>query len=197
MVGEVDQRIAQGRELPVEHGHDARLGRVEDHVVEPVVAMHDAALALGGHVLRQPFHQAVGGFDGLGFGGLVLARPAGHLALQVGAGAAVVGQADGRGVHAVQRRHHAVHLVVVRAALGGRHAGQGRVPEDAAFHMVHHVKHRADDAGVFAQGMGFRHRHLGLGQRADDAELAVHRMGRGQQVAQRLAAQARSGGRRR
>ena len=40
-IGEVGHRIAERRQLPVEHRLHARLGRVEDHVVEPVVAVHD------------------------------------------------------------------------------------------------------------------------------------------------------------
>ena len=42
MIGEVGQRMAKRRDLPVEHGKHARLGRVEDDVVEAEVAMHEA-----------------------------------------------------------------------------------------------------------------------------------------------------------
>ena len=53
VVGEVGQRMAERRQLPVEHGEDARLGRVEDQVVEPEVAVHDPTVSSsGGNVLR-------------------------------------------------------------------------------------------------------------------------------------------------
>src|SRR6185312_5197825 len=44
MVREIRERVAQRRELPVEHGDDAGLGGVEDEVVEAVVAVDDARL---------------------------------------------------------------------------------------------------------------------------------------------------------
>ena len=149
VVGEVRQRVAERRQLPVEHREDARLGGVEDHVVEPVVAVHDARLArrAARGTARQPVDQRVGGLDALGLRGAVLARPARHLAPDAVARLAVVGQADGGRVDAVQRRDHAVHLVVVRGALGRRHAGQRRVPQDAAVDAVHHVEGAAITAG--------------------------------------------------
>jgi hypothetical protein len=51
--------MAQGRQFPVEHGQDARLGRVENHVVEPEVAMHDGRVFAGRNVVRQPGDQLV------------------------------------------------------------------------------------------------------------------------------------------
>src|SRR5450755_358822 len=39
VVAEVGQRMAERRELPVEHGDDSRLLRIEDEVVEAVVAV--------------------------------------------------------------------------------------------------------------------------------------------------------------
>jgi hypothetical protein len=44
VVAEVGQRMAQRRQLPVEHGGDARLAGVEDQVVEAKVAVHDRHL---------------------------------------------------------------------------------------------------------------------------------------------------------
>ena len=68
VVGEVRQRVAERRQLPVEHREDARLGGVEDHVVEPVVAVHDARLALG-RVGAAASRSGVGGLDALGLRG--------------------------------------------------------------------------------------------------------------------------------
>ena len=41
VVGEIGERIAQRRQLPVEHGSDRRRRRRDDDVVEAVVAMHE------------------------------------------------------------------------------------------------------------------------------------------------------------
>ncbi len=87
----------------------------------------------------------------------------------------------------MQRGDHAVHLVVVGGAFACIHARQLGIPENAAVDTVHHVEGRADHRWVLAQRMSVRHRHLGGGQRLDDAELALHRMRRRQQRAGRLA----------
>ena len=123
MVREVGQRVTEGRKLPVEHRQDARLGGVEDDVVDAVVAVHDGGFIAVRDVRGQPLDQPLHRVDRFGSGGAVLARPAVDLARQVVAGAAVVGQAHGRLVDRMQRSDHAVQLVVQHATLGRRHAG--------------------------------------------------------------------------
>ena len=59
VIGEVGQRMAERRQLPVEHRQDARLGRVEDHVVDAKVAMDDRGLVARGDMGGQPFDQPV------------------------------------------------------------------------------------------------------------------------------------------
>ncbi len=50
MIGEIRQRIAERGQFPIEHGGDARRVRRDDHIVEPVVAVHDAGrAAAAGH----------------------------------------------------------------------------------------------------------------------------------------------------
>ena len=109
--------MAQRGQLPVEHRQDARLGRMEDHIVQAVVAVHDAGLVLRRDVLRQPFDQLLHRLDLLGLRGAVLLGPAADLALQIVARLAVVAQADRVVVDLVQRGDHAVHLVVDGGAL--------------------------------------------------------------------------------
>ena len=58
----------------------------------------------------------------------------------------------------LQRRDHAVHLVVDGAALGWRHARQGLLPEHPAVDPLHDVEGGADDALVLAQRMHARDR---------------------------------------
>jgi hypothetical protein len=125
VVAEVGQRMAQRRQLPVQHGDGARLGGVEHHVVQAVVAVHDGHLALvaraagmcaGSHSTSLSI--GIGWIMGpCGDGGHVLLAPAADLALEVVARLAVAGQAALGELHRVQRRDHAVHLVVDLAAL--------------------------------------------------------------------------------
>jgi hypothetical protein len=47
VVAEVGQRMPECGQFPVQHGDDARLGRVKHQVVQTVVAMHDADHVFG------------------------------------------------------------------------------------------------------------------------------------------------------
>ena len=53
-VREIGQRMPERREFPVEDGENSRLGRMEDHVVEAKVAVHDRRLVVRGNVGGQP-----------------------------------------------------------------------------------------------------------------------------------------------
>ena len=189
VVAEVGDRVAERRQLPVQHRQHPRLGRMEDQVVEPVVAMHHRDLRVvargRGQVRRQPVDQPVHLGNRLGDRGLVLTAPARDLALEVAARAAVVAQADRQRIDPVQRGDHPVHLVVDRAALGRRHARQRLVPQHPALDMLHQVEGAADHRLVLAQQQHARHRHLGGGQRAHHPVLALDRVRRGQQLRRR------------
>ena len=127
VVAEIGQRVAEGGQLPIQHGNDARLGGVEHQVVEPVVAVHDAHHVFGaGHgrnMLRQPGHQRIHLWNWLGDRGHILPAPAADLALKIVACFAIAGQPVFRKFDLVQRRDHAVHLGVDGLPLGRAHAG--------------------------------------------------------------------------
>ena len=148
VVAEVGQGVADGRQLPIQHRHQPGLGGVEDQVVEPVVAMHDAGLAAvagtGGQVAWQPGHQAVHLGDGLGDRGRVLLAPAADLTLEIVAGTAKIGQTDRTNVHVVQACQHPVHLVVEGPSFCRRQARQRLLPEHPALDKVHQVEGAAD-----------------------------------------------------
>src|SRR5690606_33378517 len=95
LISDVGERMAKCRQLPVEHGGDARLVLHEDHVVEAVVAMdqRDAAVVLDLLFLK-PGDQLVHVVDDMGFGRAVLAGPARELAGKVAAGLAEVAESD-------------------------------------------------------------------------------------------------------
>ena len=186
MVAEIGQRVAQGREFPVEYGQHARRLGVEHEVVEPVVPVHDGdQLLVARHdrdVLRQPLDQPVHLGDGLGDRGDVLLAPAADLAFEVVAGLAEVGQPNRGEIDAVKGGQHPVHFEVDGSALWRRHARQGLVPQHAAFHVLHHVEGAADHGFIFAQHVHQRHGHCGAVEAAHDLEFALDGMCRGQQA---------------
>ncbi len=143
------------------------------------------------HVPRQPFDQPLHGFDAAArrvF--LVLLREARDLAAQVAGRLAVVGRGRPPRADAVQRRERIAERERVGTTLGDRHVGERRVPEDAALDVVHDVEPRPDHGVVGAEQVGARHGHVGvLAERTDDAELAIHGVRGGQQLARRLAPQ--------
>jgi hypothetical protein len=89
----------------------------------------------------------------------------------------------------MQPRQRGIHGVIDRCALGGLGIGHVRLPDDAAFDVIHDIERRAGDAEIIAvnERRGDREA-LGM-QRADDAELAVDRVRGRQQLARRLSPQ--------
>ncbi len=151
VIREIRERIAERRQFPVEHREHARRVRVEDQVVEPIVAVHDrharVAPGFGAQMLRQPIDQPAHRIDRLGFRREILLAPARDLAREIVARLAVIGEPDRLRIDRMQRGDHAVHFVVVAAALGGRHAGQRRIPQHAAVDERHHVEEMLRAAG--------------------------------------------------
>jgi hypothetical protein len=90
----------------------------------------------------------------------------------------------------VDARQHVVHRIEDFAAIGRRDAGHLGIGQDAAGQELHDVERGADHKSVLAQGVGFRHRHIGMiRQSLDDAIFAIHLVRRGQELARRLLAQ--------
>jgi hypothetical protein len=123
---------------------------VIDQVVDAVVAVDDARLALGRQMARQPFDEPVHCRLLLGLRGLVLAAPAPDLARQIVPRAAELGESHRDVIDGMQRGDDGVHRLKHRPALGGGEPRQARIPEDAAVEKLHDVKGAADDRVVFA-----------------------------------------------
>ena len=189
VIADVGQRMAEGRQLPVEHRDDARLGGVEHDVLEPVVAMRDGRGVFGGHAAGSSSIRRLHRRDLRGLGAAVLFGPAVDLAGEVVARPAVVGEPDRRVVDPVQPRQHRVQLVVDRRPLGRLDSGQPRVAENAAGEEIHHVEGGADHALVEAQGAHLRHREAAVAQRLHHPVFAVDLVGAGEQLSGRLLAQ--------
>src|SRR5262249_5530948 len=83
VVGEISARIAQCRELPIEHGKKLRLAWIKDRRLGAGVATYSCRARLRRNVLRQPGDQIVHRSYLLGLRCLVLARPTRDLTLNV------------------------------------------------------------------------------------------------------------------
>ena len=86
----------------------------------------------------------------------------------------------------MQPRQRGVHGVIDRRALGGLGTGHVRLPDDAAFDVIHDIERRAGDAGIVAVDERRGDREALGTERADDAEFALDRVRGRQQLARRL-----------
>ena len=160
---------------------------MHDHVVEAVVGVDDGGLVVFRGGARQPLDQPLHLFQVDRLGRLVLLGPARDLALHVVAFAA----------EALKAYRAIVRVVKIGEGLARRHmdrmafrrgvVGQGLVPKDAALDHVHDVEDGADHLFVRTQTVRLRYGKAGGIEGRDDAELAVDGVGRGQQLARRLA----------
>jgi hypothetical protein len=189
MIGEIGERISERRELPVEHGKDSwRIGG-DDRVVEPEIAVHQPHRPGRRQVARQPFDETLHVRDVVGLRSSILLRPALDLARHIVLTAPEISKPDRGGVEAMQAGDGRVRRVVDGRALGRIGGRQMRLPEHAAVDKAHDKERGADDFRIVAIGDRLRHREVLPVESGDDAEFAVHRMRRRQELARRLAAQ--------
>ena len=186
-VAQVRQRVTDRRQLPVQYRDHRRLGGMNQHVAQSVVAVGDARrLIVGGQVLEQPARQHVHLRHVLGPRGLPLPGPQRHLALHVALWPAEPVKARRAPVDAVQRGKHACQVLVDGGAVLRREAAQGGVSKDSPRNVVHDEKRCADDGFVPTQQPHARYRHIAVGQRRHDAVFALHLVRPGQELARRL-----------
>src|SRR5262249_28142406 len=186
VVGEISKRIAQCRELPIEHGKNLRLAWMKDHVIEAEVPMYYCRASLRRNILRQPGDQIVHRSYLLGLRCLVLARPTRDLTLDVVSRFSESLKPNDAEIDGVQQRNDAIQLAPDREALRFGHAGKRLVPEHPACDVVHYVKRSADNRIVLAQHIWPRHWKAGCVQRMQDYEFSVDGVRRRQQLSGRL-----------
>jgi hypothetical protein len=185
----VRERIAQRAELPVEHRGDGAV-RLEQAVVEPVVAVDDRGPTLLGHPSGEGIVDLVDDVQVSGLRALPLAVPAPQLALDVPLAAAQFAEADGVGVDGVDARQHLGELATgVAPLVDAQVLGRRAIADDEAVHEAHDVERRAVDVLVGAQADNRRYGDVGGCQGRDDAVFPAHVVGGGQHVAQRRSAQ--------
>ena len=151
--------------------------------------MNDTRAFLFRRRLRQPVDQLVHRRDRAGLGRAILFGPAADLALEIVTRLAVFAEASGDMVDRVEMGQCRIRRVIDRGAIRLVEIGQERIPEDPAFHEIHHIEFRADDLAVHAQALHGRGREARRPQLAHHLELTVHGVGRGQELARRLAPQ--------
>ena len=186
-ISEVPERVAQRRELPVQHGQDPGGGGVDDRVPDPEVSVDERGRVVGRHVGGQPVDEPLHRRDGLRLGGAVLPHPAVELPGVVVARPPEVGEAGRPPVHLVQAREYPDGVVPERPPVAGREAGQRQLRQDPSRHVSHQVEGSADHVRVLAEHHGLGDRHAGSAERRDHAELPLDGVSRGQELAGRLA----------
>jgi len=185
---EIRQWVADGGELPIQHGADlaARSGH---EIVEPEVAMHDGGARLFGDRAGQPRDQPLHRRDLRRLCGPVLPDPAVDLPGEEVARSAEVGEPQCRVIEAVQPRQRADGVLIDGTPFTGLQVRQRAVPGDAALDQFHHVEGRADHARVAAERQRPRHGEASRMQRRDEPIFAIDRVGGRQQRSERLAPQ--------
>ncbi len=181
--------MADRRKFPVQHRDNARLRRMKNQVAEPEIAMDDRARVGDGVVRRQPFDQLVHRRDRSDIRRDILTCPAADLTVDVILRPPVTFETGAPPVHAMQRGHHAVHVVIHRRAVRVRKPRQRAVSEHASRYVIHQVESRSDHVGIHAEQPHSRHRNAGVRERRLHAVFPVDRVGRRQQLAGWLLAQ--------
>jgi len=179
-IGEVGHGIAERRQLPVQHRLHPRLGGMEDHVVEAVVAMDDRNALLLRNGFRQPLRQLFEFGNVLRLGRAVLLGPAIDLPRKIIAGFAEIAETDRLRIISMQLGER---LDLAGEDFPPRFAGlarQRRIPEHPALFHRHDVEGGADHAVVGAQRVSLRDRKTLLAQCGDHLEFAIDRVRRGQ-----------------
>ena len=175
--GQVHERVADGRHLPVQNPHDAGdvLG-VQHQIVEPEIVVDQAVP----HVLRlvglEPLHHRGEIGHVRGAGPPVPGRPALDLAAHVALTAVEIGEPGGVDVHRVQV-HQRVDRRLGQSPRGDAiHAQFPRqvLAQDRAAHPLHHVELGADDRQVVAEPHHPRDERVHGPQRRLHSVLAAH-----------------------
>ncbi len=103
--------------------------------------------------------------------------PATDLAFEIIAGTAVVAQANGIHINIVQCRQDPVHLIVNCCSIRHLAIRKHGIPEYPSILVAHDVEHAADEIAIRAQVIRPGNRHVGIGQRLDDAKFAINSVG--------------------
>ena len=114
LVGEVGEGVSERRQLPVEHGEEARRIGVENHVVDPPVAVHQRdSTVVDGDIPAEPVDEPLHVVDRCGFARAILLGPALQLPGEVAAGLSVVGKSGRSHVDGVEPDDNSISYKIV------------------------------------------------------------------------------------
>jgi hypothetical protein len=182
---QVRQRIAERGHLPVQDRVDPVVG-ADQHVVEPVVAVHDGRCGGVGERAPQGRVQFVDPGQLAVPGRLQLLAPAAQLAVEEALRTPEVRESHLGGIHRVQldqRVHQPEHRVA--GALRAERDELLRGAVRRALHELHDVEGRSQHRLVLTQQYRARHRDRRRVQRADHPVLALHVVCGGQYMPER------------
>jgi hypothetical protein len=159
---------------------------VEDHVVEPVIAMDERRRALLGDALGESLVDAFDEWDLAGLRSLPLLAPSTQLAGDVILFLAELAEPDLVGHLGVDPDQGVDDPLADRPAAGlVEGLGVRAQPQDRARDELHHVEGSAVDGLVGAVAGDRCDRDRRRGERRDDAMLAAHVVGRAERLAER------------
>ena len=190
-VGEIGQRVADRRQLPVQDAHDPGRGLAgEYHVAQAQVAVQKR----GRTGLRHRPGQLVAELCELRGQGAVGVgddpRQTGELALEEAVGAAEVLEAACAPVDGVQRPERIdERLADAAPLLGVVETGRQRRGADLALQVLHDVEGHVHRLALARDAEHRGHRHVRARERLEDARLAQHVVGARRERARRRAAQ--------
>ncbi|KPX78164.1 Unknown protein sequence [Pseudomonas amygdali pv. mellea] len=192
-IAQVHQRITERGQFPVQHADDVhRVIRIEDHIVEAVVVMHDAGGGrVGGHFVCQPRLDLLPCRSVRGSRFFITLRPARNLPLHVTLGFAQITQAARLVINAVQVHQFVDEALAQVFSLSciQRQFGRQIRAQDDPLDALHHVKLRADHRLIRAVQVRLRAIGEGIPELIENAVFTTHVMCRSRLVSERWAPQ--------
>ena len=161
-VGEIRERVADGRKLPVEHGGDAGLMPRIEHVMGAIVTVHHRGFVSRRQVRLEPGDQPIHIGVFLDARADILLGPARQLPCDIALRAAEFPKPDGSVINPMQPREHRDELQAQRATLFARRIEQPCIGHDSALDVLHDVERLSEDALILAEQIHFRHGNAAL-----------------------------------
>ena len=140
--------------------------------------MYEARLPFSRLMRRQPVNQAIHRGNWRGLTRAILPRPTHDLTFEITTMAPEVIETQRVDVEAMNCGDCGIERFENRASLESAQFRQLRRPEHSPWHEIHDVEHGAGDLHVKAKSMNMRHGNVCVRERAQNAKLAINRVGR-------------------
>ncbi len=166
-VAEIEQRVAQRRKLPVEHGaHAPRAVGREHHVADAVVVVHDGRTGFRGHVVAEPPLDDLEPGRGAALVVGVEARQAPQVAGVESLRTTGALEASGAPIDRVERGHGVDEILADLPSSRRRvERRRGEGCDDRPVRHAHHVERHVENLAGLGRGEDARNRNGGVSQR--------------------------------